>query len=55
MADDYAANDDFNVGGGEDESGNSNMNPLASTYYAIALVIISSISFWVQSVVTEER
>jgi hypothetical protein len=54
MADDYAANDDFYVGGGEDESG-SNMSPLASTYYAIALVIISSISFWVQSVVTEER
>ena len=54
MADDYAANDDINVGG-EDESGSSNMSPLASTYYAIALVIISSISFWVQSVVTEER
>lgn len=55
MADDYAANDDFNNAGGEDESDSSNMSPLASTYYAIALVILSSISFWVQSVVTEER
>ena len=47
MADDYAyAYDD----GGEDVN-----SALASYAYPVALVVIAIVSFWVQSVVTEER
>jgi hypothetical protein len=44
MADDSAYADD----------GERNSNVYAF-YYSLALVIVSVISFWVQSVVTEER
>jgi|SaaInl74LU_5_DNA_1037368.scaffolds.fasta_scaffold88317_1 hypothetical protein len=46
MADDYAYADD----GGENDG-----NALGSFFYPFALVAISVTSFWVQSVVTEER
>ena len=46
MADEYAYNDD---GGYESEK-----NAL-SFFYPFALVVISMVAFWVQSVVTEER
>ena len=48
MSDDYAsyAYDD----GGEDVN-----SALASYAYPVALIVIAIVSFWVQSVVTEER
>ena len=48
MADDYA----YAYGGGEEDANGA----LTSQYvYPAALVVIAIVSFWVQSVVTEER
>ena len=47
MADDYA----YAYGGGEEDVNSA----LASYAYPVALIVIAIVSFWVQSVVTEER